>query len=109
MLKYREVSVPAELQETANAEIEAALSTLYEVCEKYNLPMTATVINTQFQDADEGWHTDTSNSRYAAGDCVTTAIQAFVSEGLYTRAMQLLAEIIIQETLGDGAEKLVCH
>ncbi|EOO9070220.1 hypothetical protein GJM53_RS19595 [Escherichia coli] len=46
MLKYREVSVPAELQETANAEIEAALRTLYEVCQKYNLPMTATVIDT---------------------------------------------------------------
>lgn len=109
MLKYREVSVPAELQETANAEIEAALRTLYEVCEKYNLPMAATVINTQFQDADGGLHTDTSSSRYAAGDCIATAIQAYVSEGLYTRAMQLLAEIVVQEVLGDGAEKPVCH
>lgn len=32
MRKYREVSVPAELLETANAEIAAALGTLYEVC-----------------------------------------------------------------------------
>ncbi|EEU3517263.1 hypothetical protein EZ203_004193 [Escherichia coli] len=109
MLKYREVSVPAELQETANAEIEAALRTLYEVCQKYNLSMTATVIDTQFQDADGGWHTDISSSRYAAGDCITTAIQAYVSEGLYTRAMRLLSEIIVQEALGDGAEKPVCH
>ncbi|EIJ7876360.1 hypothetical protein LJN27_004520 [Escherichia coli] len=109
MLKYREVSVPAELQETANAEIEAALGTLYEVCQKYNLPMTATVIDTQFQDADGGWHTDISSSRYAAGDCITTAIQAYVSEGLYTQAMRLLSEIIVQEALGDGAEKPVCH
>ncbi|ENA7730625.1 hypothetical protein ABGT00_002567 [Escherichia coli] len=109
MLKYREVSVPAELQETANAEIAAALGTLYEVCEKYNLPMTATVIDTQFQDADGGWHTGMSSSRYAAGDCITTVIQACVSEGLYTQAMQLLAEIVVQEALDDGAEKPVCH
>ncbi|HAW1621225.1 TPA: hypothetical protein ACHOSY_001432 [Escherichia coli] len=109
MLKYREVSVPAELQETANAEIAAALGTLYEVCEKYNLPMAATVIDTQFQDADGGWHTNMSSSRYAAGDCITTAIQAYVSEGLYTRAMQLLAEIVVQEVFDDGAEKPVCH
>ncbi|MEB7169031.1 hypothetical protein NEN25_25150 [Escherichia coli] len=109
MHKCREVSVPAELQETANAEIEAALRTLYEVCEKYNLPMAATVINTQFQNADGDWRTGTSSSRYAAGDCIATTIQAYVSEGLYTRAMQLLAEIVVQEALDDGAEKPVCH
>ncbi|HAV9868250.1 TPA: hypothetical protein JLH41_004077 [Escherichia coli] len=109
MLKYREVSVPAELQETANAEIAAALGTLYEVCEKYNLPMAATVIDTQFQDADGGWHTNMSSSRYVAGDCIITAIQAYVSEGLYTQAMQLLAEIVVQEAFDDGAEKPVCH
>ncbi|EMX2293100.1 hypothetical protein KEQ40_19345 [Escherichia coli] len=109
MHKCREVSVPAELLETANAEIAAALGTLYEVCKKYNLPMTATVIDTQFQDADGGWHTGMSSSRYAAGDCITTVIQAYVSEGLYTRAMQLLAEIVVQEALDDGAEKPVCH
>ncbi|ENH6447015.1 hypothetical protein ABWG36_005729 [Escherichia coli] len=50
-----------------------------------------------------------SSSRYAAGDCITTAIQVYVSEGLYTRAMQLLAEIVVQEVLDDGAEKPVCH
>ncbi|MCF4111385.1 hypothetical protein [Escherichia coli] len=109
MLKYREVSVPAELQETANAEIAAALGTLYEVCKKYNLPMTATVIDTQFQGADGGWHTDSVSCRYAAGDCITTAIQAYVSEGLYIQAMQLLAEIVVSETFDAGAEKPVCH
>ncbi|HHW7265067.1 hypothetical protein JHX32_19260 [Escherichia coli] len=109
MLKYREVSVPAELQETANAEIEAALRTLYAVCQKYNLPMTATVINTQFQDADGGWHADSVSCRYAAGDCITTEIQAHVAEGHYVRAMKLLAEIVVSETFDAGAEKPVCH
>ncbi|HDJ0857785.1 TPA: hypothetical protein PPJ32_003553 [Escherichia coli] len=50
-----------------------------------------------------------SSSRYAAGDCITTVIQACVSEGLYTQAMQLLDEIVVQEALDDGAEKPVCH
>ncbi|MCX8374149.1 hypothetical protein [Escherichia coli] len=109
MRKYREVSIPAELQEMADAEIAAALGTLYEVCQKYNLPMTATVVDTQFQGADGRWHTGMSSSRYAAGDCITTVIQACVSEGLYTQAMQLLAEIVVQEALDDGAEKPVCH
>lgn len=78
-IDYREI----EITEEQRAEVEAAMTALYAVCEKHNLPMVVCVVEAQRKTVDGGWATEVSSSRHAAGDSDHTAMCAMVTESAY--------------------------
>lgn len=78
-LDYREI----EITEEQRAEVEAAMKTLYEVCEKHNLPMVVCVVESQHKAADGGWNTVASSARHGAGDSDVTAMCAMITESMF--------------------------
>ena len=78
-LNYREI----EATEEQRAEVEAAVTALYAVCEKHNLPMVVCVVDKQHKTADGGWAVESFSSRYAAGDSDPTAMCAMVTESAF--------------------------
>lgn len=75
-INYREI----ETTEEQRTEVEAAMTALYAVCEKHNLPMVVCVAEAQHKTADGGWAVELSSSRHAAGDSDPTAMCAMVTE-----------------------------
>ena len=78
-IDYREI----ETTEEQRAEVEAAMTALYAVCKKHNLPMVVCVVEEQHKTADGGWGVESASSRYAAGDSDPTAMCAMVSESAF--------------------------
>ncbi|ELO3113255.1 hypothetical protein QWO17_004596 [Escherichia coli] len=78
-IDYREI----EITDEQRAEVEAAMTALYAVCEKHNLPMVVCVVGAQHKTADGGWAAEVSSSRHAAGDSDHTAMCAMVTESAY--------------------------
>ncbi|WP_218078339.1 hypothetical protein [Escherichia coli] len=78
-IDYREI----EITEEQRAEVDAAMTALYAVCEKHNLPMVVCVVEAQRKMADGGWAVEASSARHAAGDSDHTAMCAMVTESAY--------------------------
>ena len=78
-INYREI----EITDEQRAEVETAMTALYAVCEKHNLPMVVCVVEAQHKTADGGWAVESSSSRHAAGDSDPTAMCAMVTENAY--------------------------
>lgn len=78
-INYREI----EITEEQRAEVEAAMTALYAVCEKHNLPMVACVVEAQYKAADGGWAVTASSSRHAAINTDRTAMCAMVTESAF--------------------------
>ncbi|EKY5009583.1 hypothetical protein QFW19_004179 [Escherichia coli] len=78
-IDYREI----EITEEQRAEVAAAMTALYEVCEKYNLPMVVCVVEAQHKAADGGWIVESSSSRHAAGSSDPTIMCAMVIENAF--------------------------
>lgn len=72
-----------ELTDEQRAEVEAAMTALYAVCEKHNLPMVVCVVEAQHKTADGGWAVELSSSRHAAGSSDPTAMCAMVTESAF--------------------------
>lgn len=78
-IDYREI----EITEEQRAEVEAAMTALYAVCEKHNLPMVVCVVEAQYKTADGRWVVESSSSRHAAGSSDPTAMCAMVTESAF--------------------------
>ena len=86
---FKDVVVPADLQEQMHTDVEHALKALYDVCEKYGLPMHVTVITAARGDG-VSQQVSASCSRYHAADTLITLLQALVHEGDYKAAVAML-------------------
>jgi hypothetical protein len=100
-INYREI----ETTEEQRAEVEAAMTALYEVCKKHNLPMVACVAEAQYKTADGGWAVTASSSRHAAGSSDPTIMCAMVTES----AFGALGRHILEREMHSGDVGLAVH
>ncbi|HDW3986168.1 TPA: hypothetical protein RMT71_003161 [Escherichia coli] len=100
-IDYREI----EITEEQRAEVETAMTALYEVCEKYNLPMVVCVVEAQHKAADGGWAVGISSSRYAAGSSDPTIMCAMVTEN----ALGALGRHILERDMHSCGVDLAVH
>lgn len=88
-INYREI----EITEEQRAEVEAAMTALYAVCEKHNLPMVVCVVESQRKLLDGRWSLCASSSRYSAGDSDVTAMCAMVTESAFDALKRHIQEM----------------
>lgn len=100
-INYREI----EITEEQRAEVEAAMTALYAVCEKHNLPMVACVVEAQYKTADGGWAVTASSSRRAVIDTDLTAMAAMVTESAFGALRRHIQECEMR----SGDVDLVVH
>lgn len=100
-INYREI----EITEEQRAEVETAMTALYAVCKKHNLPMVVCVVESQHRMADRGWCAEMSSSRHGAGDSDVTAMCAMVTES----AFGALGRHVLELEMHSGDAGLAVH